>query len=94
MRTRPPLLEQLRRKQLLICVYRPEGDAPAPRTVPDIRETLHLDSAECMRLVQRLARKGLIEEIPAEEVGLRLTARGERLVRRMARPRRAVEVHE
>lgn len=94
MRTVPPLLEQLRRKQFLICVYRPEGEAPMPRTVPDIRDTLHLDSAECARLVRRLARKGLIEEITEEEAGLRLTVRGERLVRRMARPRSTTEMHE
>lgn len=82
-----PLLEQLRRKQFLLCIYRPDAEAPSPRTIPHVSEILALDAVACAQLMQRLERRGLVEAAPGEAGELRLTARGERLVERMARPR-------
>ena len=81
------LLRQVRRKQLLICAYRPDllhnGQAPA---LEDITSLLNMTAAECLPLVNRLQAKGLI--VPVPEIGpssVRLTPKGLRLVERMSR---------
>ena len=85
------LILQVRRKQLMLCVYEPAGcEVAAPPGVDDITELLHLSTAECLCLVDRLERKRLIELTrDAEPPGVRLTSKGRRLVQRMSRDRLA-----
>jgi hypothetical protein len=83
------MLGQIRRKQLLVCAYRPnDGDPGADPTLADFTAILNIGSAECLRLAQRLNAKGLIEPVSGGELGsVRLTARGRKLVQRMSRSR-------
>lgn len=81
------LLWQVRRKQLLICAYPPAGsDSEVEVTLGHAAAALDLASSDCMRLVQRLHRKEIIERVPAgDSEPIVLTPKGRRLVQRMAR---------
>lgn len=80
------LLRQVRRKQLLVYAYTPAEAQGVDPTLTELPTVLRCGTAECMALVERLHAKRLIAEIPAAEDGpLRLTPKGERLVRRMGR---------
>lgn len=82
----PKLLQQVRRKQLLVCAYPPAPqDGVAEVTLADASQVLDLTSTDCMQLLSRLHRKQLIEQVPTvESEPLVLTAKGRRLVQRMA----------
>lgn len=86
MESMPTLLQQVRRKQLLVCAYPPPAqDGVGEVTVATASQALNLASSECMQLIDRLHRKRLIERIPTEEgEPLVLTSKGRRLVQRMA----------
>ena len=87
MDTAQKLLRRVRRKQLLVCAYQPAhtGDGAVP-VLGDITALLDMPAAECLPLLNRLQTKGLIEPVPDAGPGaVRLTAKGQRLVERMAR---------
>lgn len=80
------LLSQVRRKQLLLCAYPvTDGDPDGRLTLEHASQLLNLGSAECLRLIERLHAKRLIERMPADgSEPLVLTPRGQRLVHRMS----------
>jgi DNA-binding MarR family transcriptional regulator len=87
------LLQQVRRKQLLLCAYQPEHDGGMqPLSFADLTATLQLSSPDCLALVSRLVAKGLLLPVPGnDDDRLELTERGQRLVKRMgARADRAL----
>ncbi len=81
------LLRYVRRKQFLIYAFcLEESGTPIALRMADITVALQINAAECLGLVHRLQAKGLIEPAPDAGPGcLRLTARGQALVQRMAR---------
>lgn len=81
------LLWQVRRKQLLVCAY-PSGSSEEEMeiTLGHAAAALDMASSDCIKLVQRLHRKEIIERVPADEAEpIVLTPKGRRLVQRMAR---------
>lgn len=78
-----PLLAHIRSKQFLVCAAGSPDTSGHP-TLAEITAAMQLRSAECLRLVAYLQAKGLVEPAP-DARGVRLTARGQRLVRRMTR---------
>jgi hypothetical protein len=80
------LLRQVRRKQLLVCAYQGDEGTYIEPTLAELPELLTAGTAECLALVQRLHAKDLIAGVPqAENEPVKLTPKGERLVRRMSR---------
>jgi len=87
MNTAKHLVAQIRRKQLLVCAHRRDDDSSGP-TLADLTELLEIGAGECDALVHRLHARGLISMIGADQdLSIRLTPRGQRLLDRMAVPR-------
>ena len=82
-----PLLQQVRRKQILLCAYRAaETDVPSPSTLTDITAILRISAGDCLNLAKRLQAKDLLQPAPGYPAGyVQLTEEGQRLVQRMLR---------
>jgi DNA-binding MarR family transcriptional regulator len=86
------LLNQIRRKQLLVCAYSKDGEEPTSLT--DLASQLQIEIAECERLVSRLTSRGLLaidgHEVPER---VKLTQTGHRLLEKMvSRSTRETEI--
>ena len=86
------LLQQVRRRQLLVCMYQPDemGVEGSP-TLAEISGCLGVASTDCMPVLHRLHARQLIDRVPSSDCEpLRLTPKGKRLVLRMSRDTMAV----
>ena len=81
------LLQQVRRKQILLCAYRAaEADIVSPSTLTDITSILRISAGDCLNLAKRLQVKDLLQPAPGHPAGyVQLTDKGQRLVQRMLR---------
>lgn len=81
------LLQQIRRKQILLCAYRAsEADTNSPSTLTDITSVLRISAGDCLKLAHRLQAKKLLQPVPGYPAGyVQLTNKGQRLVQRMLR---------
>jgi hypothetical protein len=81
------LMRQIRRRQLLVCAH--PGTAPDAITplLADLPAMLDLATEDCEALVSRLRVRGLVETVRLEGApSIRITAKGLRLLQRMAGP--------
>jgi Mn-dependent DtxR family transcriptional regulator len=85
MNTGRQLVNQIRRKQLLVCAYRSDEEpGRAAVTEQELTSLMQIGSEDCSALVHRLSSRGLIAN--EADGGIHLTDRGQRLLERMGRP--------
>ena len=80
------LIQQIRRKQFLICAYgESQNGVRHPVTLEKVADLLQMTSPVCEVLARRLSARGLINLIEDElgAASIHLTGRGERLLARM-----------